>query len=243
MTSTTLTLRTFDANYIGRDFIVGDIHGHFEALEALIANARFDCSTDRLFVTGDLVDRGPYSNLVMDWLNKPWFHSVRGNHEQMAIDAIAGRGNPDRHARNGGSWFYQCSGAQKNKIVARLEEMPMAIELKLRNNKTVGIIHAELPGWEHGLSWQQGIELLVTSNSAEQPDAANQALYSRTRINRHDDQLIKGLDRLFVGHSTVPEVLHLGNVVYMDTGCSFSDGKLSAIDLLTNEITSINMTE
>ena len=36
-----------------------------------------------LFAAGDLVDRGPYSPRVLEWLEHPWFASVRGNHEQL----------------------------------------------------------------------------------------------------------------------------------------------------------------
>ncbi|WP_313047783.1 metallophosphoesterase [Pseudomonas soli] len=84
---------------------MGDIHGYFELLEWLLAEVDFDTSTDRLFSTGDLVDRGPFSEQAQSWMTHSWFHAVRGNHEQMAIDCAAGVGDPGRHARNGGRGF------------------------------------------------------------------------------------------------------------------------------------------
>lgn len=100
--------QTFKANGKGRDFVAGDLHGHFELLEKILGQVEFDTFTDRLFMTGDLVDRGPHSELVTEWLAKPWFHSVRGNHEQMIIDYWEGLGDRLRHSKNGGQWFYSC---------------------------------------------------------------------------------------------------------------------------------------
>lgn len=76
-----MRIKRFAANTAGRDFAVGDIHGHFTRLQAALDTAGFDPATDRLFSVGDLVDRGPECRDVLDWLAKPWFHPVRGNHD------------------------------------------------------------------------------------------------------------------------------------------------------------------
>src|SRR3546814_1255791 len=49
------------SNDIGRDFIVGDLHGCLDLLQAELTRIEFDRSKDRLFSVGDLVDRGPDS--------------------------------------------------------------------------------------------------------------------------------------------------------------------------------------
>ena len=49
----------FEENATGRDFVVGDLHGMFSHLEALLNEVAFDESADRLFSVGDLIDRGP----------------------------------------------------------------------------------------------------------------------------------------------------------------------------------------
>lgn len=48
-------------NQNGRDFVVGDIHGHFAMLNELMEVVAFDRNVDRLFAVGDLIDRGPNS--------------------------------------------------------------------------------------------------------------------------------------------------------------------------------------
>ena len=78
-------MKQFEPNPNGRDFVVGDIHGCWSKLTDDLKQLNFNFDTDRLFCTGDLVDRGPESHLALEWLAYPWFHSVRGNHEDMAI--------------------------------------------------------------------------------------------------------------------------------------------------------------
>ncbi|MDU9407529.1 metallophosphoesterase [Pseudomonas sp. zfem001] len=231
---TTVT-QSFNVNVSGRDFVAGDVHGHFEMLEALMRKAGFDKAVDRLFITGDLVDRGPFSHQVLEWLDKPWLYTVRGNHEQMIIDSVAGIGDPPRHTRNGGRWFYECELSEQLRIAERLALLPVAIELELASGDWVGIIHSEAPGWECGLTWKQSLALLATTDPEQWRYALAQALYARNRITARDCRPVLGLQELYVGHTTVPEVLHLGNVVYIDTGCSFPDGKLSLIDVLSGE--------
>ena len=204
-------------------------------LEALLLQVDFDGTMDRLFLTGDLIDRGPFSHEVLKWLAKPWLHSVRGNHEQMAIDCFAGIGDPLRHARNGGKWFHECAPEDQRQIAERLALLPIAIGVQLRNGDHAGIIHAELPGWEIGLNWSQAVELLKTTNSQIKHHTLTQALYSRTRINTQDSRPISGIKMLYVGHSTVPKPLSLGNTVYLDTGCSFADGRLTLMNMLTGD--------
>jgi len=38
---------------------------------------------DQLFSVGDLVDRGPESHRVLEWLARPWFFAICGNHDFM----------------------------------------------------------------------------------------------------------------------------------------------------------------
>ena len=73
----------------GRDFVVGDVHGEFDTLEAMLASVGFRPGRDRLFALGDLVDRGPRSADALAWMENGQIElSVRGNHEQMLLDRI-----------------------------------------------------------------------------------------------------------------------------------------------------------
>lgn len=59
--------RLYQVNTFGRDFIVGDIHGHLDDLEKALWAFGFEINKDR---TGDVIDKGPDSlgvlNLFLD---------------------------------------------------------------------------------------------------------------------------------------------------------------------------------
>lgn len=74
-------IHRYTLNERGKDYAVGDVHGHFTKLQQQLDAIGFNQDVDRLFSVGDLVDRGPECDRVLDWLAKPWFHPVRGNHE------------------------------------------------------------------------------------------------------------------------------------------------------------------
>ncbi|MEE1888735.1 metallophosphoesterase [Pseudomonas carassii] len=222
---------------------MGDVHGHFELLRQLLSKVRFAPLHDRLFSTGDLVDRGPFSEQALEWLAYPWLHAVRGNHEQMAIDCAAGVGDPARHARNGGEWFHRLAPAEQQRIAAALATLPLAIEIQRTCGEPIGVIHADLPESPPTPDWGRAMTLLQASDPQIRRKAQTQALYARNRITSMDTRPVNGVDRLYVGHSTVPQVLRLGNVIYIDTGCSFSDGALTLIELGREQITTCRLSD
>ncbi|MDA8152336.1 MAG: metallophosphoesterase [Acidithiobacillus sp.] len=87
------------ANTAGRDFIVGDLHGCRAMLDGLLEHVVFDVQKDRLFSTGDLVDRGPDSEGCLALLEQPWFYPVLGNHDAMLMAWIIGE-SKDRRQRD-----------------------------------------------------------------------------------------------------------------------------------------------
>jgi serine/threonine protein phosphatase 1 len=75
-----------------RLFAIGDIHGCFDPLRKLIEEKIILTPNDKLFLLGDYIDRGPKSNEVIDYIlelkNKGFdITPLRGNHEQMLLDA------------------------------------------------------------------------------------------------------------------------------------------------------------
>ncbi len=65
MTPGNSRVRRFPLNARGRDFAVGDIHGHFSRLDAALAAVRFAPDRDRLFSVGDWWTAG--RNRAMSW--------------------------------------------------------------------------------------------------------------------------------------------------------------------------------
>jgi serine/threonine protein phosphatase 1 len=69
-------------------FVVGDIHGCFDKLQALMQIIPIDYANDQLIFIGDYIDRGSSSLEVMDYLvalkkRVPSTIFLKGNHEDM----------------------------------------------------------------------------------------------------------------------------------------------------------------
>ncbi|MEO8196429.1 MAG: symmetrical bis(5'-nucleosyl)-tetraphosphatase [Thermoanaerobaculia bacterium] len=62
---------------------IGDVHGCYRTLRKLLKKIDFAKSSDRLWFTGDLVNRGPRSLEVLEWAaDHDWrIESVLGNHD------------------------------------------------------------------------------------------------------------------------------------------------------------------
>lgn len=220
-------IRRFAMNEKGRDLIVGDIHGCFRKLQVALDELGFDQERDRLFGVGDLVDRGPDSHLAMEWLDRPWFHAVRGNHEQMAIDFVR-YGGTDRaiYAHNGGAWNIANTPAERQRFADAFDTLPVAMELETADG-LVGVVHADCPGHD----WAHVAEALNDPGSMG-ASAEQLCMWSRDRINRGQPEIIDGVRAVVVGHTPLKQPTALGNVLYIDTGAVFG-GVFTILDAAT----------
>jgi serine/threonine protein phosphatase 1 len=70
-----------------RRIIIGDVHGHFQGLQQLLT--LLDLKTeDNPYFLGDLVDRGPQSAQVVEFVKSGGYPCLMGNHEQMMLAAF-----------------------------------------------------------------------------------------------------------------------------------------------------------
>jgi serine/threonine protein phosphatase 1 len=227
-------IKRFTCNTRGRDLVVGDIHGCFSRLLVALLAVGFDPKRDRLFSVGDLVDRGPESDQVVSLLRQRWFHAVRGNHDQMVIEVVHETCDPALHLENGGAWLYGRSLAEMQDVAAALESLPLAMEVETAAGK-VGIVHADIPlGW----SWAKlcdaiGCPEITGLHDMRQIQAYLQ--WGRTRYDDNDDTGVPGIRAVVVGHTVVPAIKVLGNVIHIDTGAYKLTGSFTILDLATLE--------
>lgn len=71
----------------GRRIFIGDVHGHYDGLLRLI-EAIAPSSNDQIYFVGDLIDRGPKSAQVVQFVRENNFSCVLGNHEQLLLEAF-----------------------------------------------------------------------------------------------------------------------------------------------------------
>lgn len=219
-----LGIQYFPKNVVGRDFVVGDIHGMFSVLEEELSFIEFDTSVDRLFAVGDLIDRGPQSCLFLEWLEKPWFHSVKGNHEQMLIGHYQEVTDlKNCHLANGGTWYSKknLQKQKREKMYKTCLSLPYIIEVETSSG-CVGIIHADT-GWEE--DWN-AFKCLIRQRHER---TRNTCLWSRHRVLLGSQHFIKGVSKIYAGHSPDTFVRSYGNLIVIDTGASLNNGHFTIL--------------
>lgn len=209
---------------MGRTFVIGDIHGCAATLRQLVDGKLRPTREDRIYLLGDLIDRGPDSKGVLDFIfelhgRRMAIGSVRGNHEEMLLNS----GN-DRHylslwAANGGLETLASFGADgPGDIPRRYREFIAALPHYILLERFV-IVHA-------GLNFEPADPFSDTSAMLW------------TRSSFVDPQRIGGR-RLICGHTPVSRLQlekSLGsNKLMIDNGCVFGGlpeaGSLAALEL------------
>ncbi|MFN6566245.1 metallophosphoesterase family protein [Dendronalium sp. ChiSLP03b] len=97
-----------------RRIVIGDVHGHYEGLMTLL-EAIAPASDDRVYFLGDLIDRGPHSSHVVNFVKENNYGCLLGNHEQMLLHILTSDSIPTPAMQ---AWLY--SGGQAT--IASYEE-------------------------------------------------------------------------------------------------------------------------
>jgi serine/threonine protein phosphatase 1 len=79
-----------------RQIVVGDVHGHYDTLIRLLENISLE-EDDQVYFLGDLIDRGPKSAQVVEFVIRSGYECLLGNHEQMLLEVL-GAENPSPKA-------------------------------------------------------------------------------------------------------------------------------------------------
>lgn len=221
-----LSVLKLKSNKIGRDFIIGDLHGCFDLLQRKLKEVKFDKKKDRLFCVGDLIDRGPDSMACIGLLYEPWFFATQGNHERMFL-TWAGWEDSDCHRpgdfiHNGGNWVLHDSTIGKSMIEEWCkiinQRMPAIIDVGGKSGFI--ITHSEYS--ENSLKldldefvWNRTITgifgYLTTTQCRE---LINKEALSFVKLSELD----KTKKIVYVGHNTTKHRVFFNNHYMLDTG-------------------------
>ncbi|AUC61692.1 serine/threonine protein phosphatase 1 [Cyanobacterium sp. HL-69] len=116
-----------------RRFVIGDVHGHFQALMGLL-EAIAPTPEDEIYFLGDLIDRGADSAKVVDFVMENNHQCILGNHEVMLLQSFTPKGlnhmSFQSWLQNGG---YSTITSYKNKIPPEhlewMRQLPLHIDL------------------------------------------------------------------------------------------------------------------
>jgi serine/threonine protein phosphatase 1 len=204
-----------------RSWIIGDVHGCLRMLEFLLQKVEWKEEVELIFL-GDLVDKGPDSAGVIEWLlqQKSSVRVVRGNHEWMMLRARADVTFERRWLGYGGKETLNSYGVKDLKGVPDshwdfLERTMPYIELEndlcvhAAANTDLALVHQS----EQQLCWDKVVP---------------------KKLHASGKRMIYGHDAQMNGR-----VLDLGYAVNIDT-YAHGGGWLTALDLKNNQCWQIN---
>ena len=238
-------------------YVIGDVHGHFDTLKALVASLPIDA---KLVFVGDLIDRGKQSAQVVRFVKEGGHLCVMGNHEEAMciygfsiIHAYENNEPVPLHNiwfSNGGVMtllsygLVQLKDGKPVKVenyhealrafredIAWMEKLPLYLELPIAHSsgKPVVISHASI-----GVGWNM-----------RHMDALQSTFFRMATSNRREPDENAKIFNIF-GHTPVQGGVKVKeHFVNVDTGCyidsedGFGLGRLSAYCIETGEIISV----
>lgn len=225
-------------NHVGKDYVIGDVHGRYDLVLKALNKARFNEQTDRLLCVGDLIDRGIYSELVAEFLSKDFVYAIRGNHEDMLLELYENTDHPNEDMirlyadKVGLEWWLDVSQDKRMEIISALKQLPLVMQIDTFRGP-VGLVHADVP---EGMTW---LEFIDAVNEGEEKIIL-EALWGRSRIQQSRQEGVSGIGRVYVGHTVQEKITSFGNVIALDTGAVFDEHlTMVGVDCMSRVISAV----
>jgi serine/threonine protein phosphatase 1 len=205
---------------------IGDIHGCLKSMEALLEKLKPYYDRKFIFI-GDYIDRGPSSRQVVDYLidfnQRVDCVFLRGNHEQMLLDAY-NHGDNELWMMNGGRATMKSYGLSARSSALPEEHEDFYINTQLYyNTENYFFVHA-------GISPAKTI-----AESLKDEEGIHGFLWERSHLNAFETPWEK---TVVFGHTPHPNPLVKEHMIGIDTGCVYDRigyGKLTAAKLPEEE--------
>ena len=228
--------------------IIGDVHGCFEELLALLQRLQYHVHFNReqqryevkppanckaAFV-GDLVDRGPNSpevlRLVMDMVEAGQAYCVIGNHDNKLYRKLLGHQVQVRHGLEATvAQMEQYDTAFHNRVIDFLGNLPHHVIL---DQGRLVIAHAGLEERLHGKDSKSARALCLYGPTTGAQDEHGLPV----RLDWAADYCGKAI--VVYGHTPVHTPVWRNNTINIDTGCVFG-GSLTALTYPDHQLTAV----
>lgn len=228
--------------------IIGDIHGCYDELTALLRDLGYEVSEPvgaapsakhpdgrKAVFLGDLVDRGPRSpdvlKLVMGMVASGDGICVPGNHENKLIRKLRGRNVQMTHGI--AETMEQLEAEPPEFREAVLSFLDGLVSHYVLDEGKLVVCHAGLPADMHGRASGAVREFALYGETTGETDEYGLPV----RYNWARDY--RGQATVVYGHTPVPKAEWENNTICLDTGCVFG-GKLTALRYPEREIVSVS---
>jgi protein phosphatase len=224
--------------------IIGDVHGCYDELAALLANLGYQLSADgtsarhpdartAVFV-GDLVDRGPATpavlRLVMGMTSEGSGLAVAGNHEAKLVRALRGRNVSRGHGL--AESLAQLAAEPDGFAAQAAVFMDGLLGHVVLDDGRLVVAHAGLPEPMHGRASAAVRSFALYGDTTGETDEFGLPV----RYPWAEDY--RGRAMVAYGHTPVPETEWINGTICLDTGCVFG-GKLTALRYPERELVSV----
>lgn len=207
---------------MARTVVVGDIHGCYDELLALVVNVGLG-ESDRLVAVGDLITKGRKSREVLElFMHDPRFSSVLGNHDRALLEYWKGSLKKKDLKLSQKRCVKELEGG-RDAYAAFLESLPPYIDLG-----THVVVHAGLrPGSR--LEWQ-ALDDLTTLRTL--------GLDRESHDGTPWYEVYDGDRVALFGHWPAPTPRRGPRAIGLDTGCVYGH-ELTAYVVETGDIHSV----
>lgn len=204
----------------GRTIVVGDIHGCYDELVALLDRVGL-CAADRVVAVGDLITKGERSRDVLDLFSRdPRFAAVVGNHDLALLRYWQGEEVVLKPAQER---TRKELNADKKRYTAYLAALPYLIDLG-----THLVVHA-------------GVRPGVTQAAQTRADLTELRTLGPDRTSREGlpwYALYNGPQTVLFGHWPARTPRRASHAIGLDTGCVYGF-QLTAYIIETNEFVQV----
>ena len=187
----------------GRTIVVGDIHGCYDELMALLDKVKLQ-DDDRVVSVGDLITKGPKSKEVLElFMTDPRFSTVIGNHDL----ALRRRWNgEDIELKPAQKETHKELKAEKEAYCTYLNKLPFIIDLD-----THLVVHAGLRPNVELYSQTTGDLTRLRTLGSDRESAEGTPWY----------HVYYGEKTVLFGHWPAPEPRRGKKAIGLDTGCVY----------------------
>ncbi len=205
-----------------RQIIIGDVHGCYEELMELVDKVNFNAQTDELIFLGDLINKGPSSVKVLEFVKNGGHKSILGNHELGFLKALD-------YAQYMTGGFLKLAEELKGEL-SEYQKWLAQLPLYIEDDLFIAIHGGLEPGVPLNMQRAQVATRIRTWDGIgdDLNNPANPAWYELYK----EDKLV------VFGHWAAKGLIRRENAIGLDTGCVWG-GELSCLILPEKKVQSI----
>jgi len=200
-----------------RTLFIGDVHGCSLELYKLLKQFKFQMGKDKLYLTGDVIDKGPNSIHVLEMIKDYNAKTVMGNHEEYFMEMY--------NAMDDDELF--------RKLIKKYTKIEPDNPLKcflnrfgLKNLSQAKIIYNTVSKFPYYIDTPYGLLVHAGVNpKLSEPRKSHKGVLTHIRQTFYDGNPwylnYKSKERIIFRHWAAPDVMQQNNAICLDTGCVY----------------------